>query len=114
MKIWIDAQLPPTLANWLTVTFDEVEAFALRDLALRDARDIEIFEAARAENAAIMTKDSDFIDLACRLGTPPQILWLTCGNVTNRNLRRLLLKTLSQAIEQLSAGEAIVEISDFA
>gem|GEM_PF-6274251 len=21
MKIWIDAQLPPTLANWLTDTF---------------------------------------------------------------------------------------------
>jgi predicted nuclease of predicted toxin-antitoxin system len=28
---------------------------ALRDLSLRDAQDIEIFEAARAENAVIMT-----------------------------------------------------------
>jgi predicted nuclease of predicted toxin-antitoxin system len=84
MKIWIDAQLPPTLANWLTTTFD-LEAVALRDLSLRDAKDIDIFEAARAENAVIMTKDSDFIDLVCRLGVPPRILWLTCDNVTNRN-----------------------------
>jgi len=61
MKIWIDAQLPPTLANWLVATF-EVEAFALRDLSLRDAQDIKIFEAARTENVVIMTKDSDFID----------------------------------------------------
>ena len=76
MKIWIDAQLPPTLANWLTETFD-LDAEALRDLALRDARDLEIFEAAREEFAVIMTKDSDFIDLVCRLGSPPQILWLT-------------------------------------
>jgi len=60
MKIWIDAQLPPTLANWLTETFG-LEASALRDLALRDAQDLEIFEAARAENAVIMTKDSEFI-----------------------------------------------------
>jgi HTH-type transcriptional regulator/antitoxin HigA len=46
MKIWIDAQLPPTLANWLTETFG-LEASALRDLALRDAQDMEIFEAAQ-------------------------------------------------------------------
>jgi predicted nuclease of predicted toxin-antitoxin system len=36
MKIWVDAQLPPTLANWLTTTFN-LEDAALRDLALRDA-----------------------------------------------------------------------------
>ena len=75
MKIWVDAQLPATLANWLFITFG-LEAAALRDLSLRDAQDMEIFEAARAENAVIMTKDSDFIDLVCRLGGPPQILWL--------------------------------------
>ena len=111
MKIWVDAQLPPTLADWLTNNFG-LEADALRDLALRDAQDIEIFEAARAKNAVIMTKDSDFIDLVCRLGTPPQILWLTCGNVTNRNLRQLLTATLPDALERLRQGEMIVEISN--
>ena len=40
MKIWIDAQLPPNLANWLSVTFS-IEASSLRDLSLRDAQDIE-------------------------------------------------------------------------
>jgi predicted nuclease of predicted toxin-antitoxin system len=29
MKIWIDAQLPPTLANWLNRNFD-VEAISLK------------------------------------------------------------------------------------
>jgi predicted nuclease of predicted toxin-antitoxin system len=111
MKVWIDAQLPPTLANWLSVTFG-LAAAAVRDLSLRDAQDIEIFEAARAENAVIMTKDSDFIDLVCRLGTPPQILWMTCGNVTTRNLRQLLTATLPDALEQLRQGEIIVEISN--
>ena len=111
MKIWVDAQLPPTLANWLSSTFG-LEASALRDLLLRDAQDIEIFEAARVENAVILTKDSDFIDLVCRLGTPPKILWLTCGNVTNRNLRQLLSATLPDALEQLRQGAMIVEISN--
>lgn len=111
MKIWVDAQLPPTLAVWLSETFD-LQATALVDLGLRDAQDIEIFEAARAENALIMTKDSDFIDLVCRLGTPPQILWLTCGNVTNRNLRQLLTATLPNALERLQKREIIVEINN--
>jgi predicted nuclease of predicted toxin-antitoxin system len=111
MKVWLDAQLPPALAAWLRATF-ELEAFALRELALRDAQDIEIFEAAKTQNVVIMTKDSDFIDLVCRLGSPPQILWLTCGNVTNRNLRQLLTATLPRALEQLEQGERIVEISN--
>jgi predicted nuclease of predicted toxin-antitoxin system len=111
MKIWIDAQLPPTLASWLTQTFT-IEADSLRDLGLRDARDIDIFEAARAtDDVVIMTKDSDFVDLVCRLGVPPSIIWLTCGNVTNRNLRNLLTTTFPLAIEQLQQGEPIVEIS---
>jgi predicted nuclease of predicted toxin-antitoxin system len=111
MNIWIDAQLPPILASWLNTTF-EVNAVALRDFGLRDAKDVEIFEAARVANAVIMTKDSDFVDLVCRLGSPPQILWLTCGNVTNRNLRQLLIVTFPDALERLRQGEIIVEISN--
>jgi predicted nuclease of predicted toxin-antitoxin system len=111
MKIWIDAQLPPTLAIWIRDTF-AIQAFSLKDIGLRDAKDIEIFEAARTSNVIIMTKDSDFVDLVCRLGTPPQIIWLTCGNVTNRNLRQLLNVTLADALEELRQGEMIVEISN--
>lgn len=110
MNIWIDAQLPPMLASWLSEQFN-VDAFSLKDLSLRDAQDLEIFEAARAEHAVIMTKDSDFIDLVCRLGTPPQIIWVTCGNVTNRYLRQLLEKTFTDALEELRQGVNIVEIS---
>jgi predicted nuclease of predicted toxin-antitoxin system len=110
MIIWIDAQLPPTLAEWIVETFG-VTAVSLRELGLRDAKDIEIFEAARQPNVVIMSKDSDFVDLVCRLGTPPQILWLTCGNVTNRNLKQLLQATLLTAIDQLQQGELVVEIS---
>jgi predicted nuclease of predicted toxin-antitoxin system len=48
MNFWIDAQLPPSLAFWLTATFG-VTAMALRDLELRDAGDLDIFNAARNE-----------------------------------------------------------------
>lgn len=111
MKIWIDAQLPPSLAPWITHNFD-VTALSLKALSLRDAKDIEIFEAAKFADAIIMTKDSDFIDLVCRLGSPPKIIWITCGNVTNRNLRQLLTATLSEALLQLRQGESVVEINN--
>ena len=110
MIIWVDAQLPPTLAAWIVETFG-VTALSLKELGLRDAKDTEIFEAAVQPSLVIMTKDSDFVDLVCRLGSPPQILWLTCGNVTNQNLRRILTSTLPEAIVQLQQGESVVEIS---
>jgi predicted nuclease of predicted toxin-antitoxin system len=81
MKIWVDAHLSPTIATWISSTFG-VTALALRDIGLRDAEDPEIFEAAKAQGIIFMTKDSDFVDLVDRLGSPPQIIWLTCGKLS--------------------------------
>ncbi|MBO9999473.1 MAG: DUF5615 family PIN-like protein [Cyanobacteria bacterium SID2] len=110
MTIWVDAHLSPAITTWMTSTFG-VEAIALRDLGLRDAEDPEIFEAAKAQEAIVMTKDSDFVDLVDRLGAPPQIIWLTCGNTSNARLREILSETLPRALELLAAGETLVEIS---
>ncbi|MDP1659398.1 MAG: DUF5615 family PIN-like protein [Methylotenera sp.] len=111
MKYWIDAQLPPSLAAWLAEQFS-VNAVALRDIGLRDAEDDEIFKVARLQNAVVITKDSDFVDLVLRLGAPPQILWITCGNVSNIHLRKLLSATFESAHQMLKNGELIVEIGD--
>lgn len=110
MTLWVDAQLSPSIATWISTTFG-IEAIALRDLGLRDAEDYEIFEAAKARNAIVLTKDSDFVDLVDRLGAPPQIIWLTCGNTSNARLREILGETLPRALELLAAGETLVEIS---
>lgn len=111
MNFWLDAQLPPSLAVWLSGNF-KVEAYALRDLGLRDAMDTEIFEAARHSGIVVVTKDNDFVELVLRLGAPPQILWLTCGNLTNAHLRQLLAATFANAHDLLVNGEPIVEIGD--
>ena len=82
-----------------------------RDVGLRDAEDLEIFEAAKAQGVIVMTKDKDFVDLVARLGAPPQIIWLTCGNTSNARLQEILSTTLLEALELLGAGEVLVEIS---
>ncbi len=63
MKLWIDAQLSPSLAKWITENFDRIEAIAIRDLGLRDAEDQVIFFSARSAEATVMTKDGDFLEL---------------------------------------------------
>ncbi|HRE16126.1 MAG TPA: DUF5615 family PIN-like protein [Rhodocyclaceae bacterium] len=111
MIFWIDAQLPPTLAEWLAQTFS-VQALSLRDLGLRDARDREIFFAARQAGAVVISKDSDFVDLVEALDIPPQILWVTCGNATNQRLRTVFATTFPQALNLLREGRPVVEIAD--
>jgi predicted nuclease of predicted toxin-antitoxin system len=46
------------------------------------------------------------------MGLPPQLLWITCGNVTNRRLQNQLAQVFPQAKKLPASGEAIVEIAD--
>lgn len=111
MKIWLDAHISPAIAGWISERYG-VTALAIRDLGLRDASDEEIFMRAREADAVLLSKDNDFIRLNEKLGQPPKILWLTCGNTSNENLKRILDITLEDAIKILQAGDAIVEISE--
>lgn len=109
MIIWVDAQLSPAIATWLTNTFG-VQSIAVRDLGLREAADRAIFLAAKSASVAVMTKDSDFVMLLENLGPPPQVIWLTCGNTSNARLKQILTNALPRAIELLESGEPLVEV----
>ena len=110
MRIWVDAQMSPAIAMWISSNY-AVSAVAIRDLGLREAEDKEIFETARQENAVVMTKDSDFVLLLDKLGPPPQVIWITCGNTSNARLKEILTNTLPKALDLLNFGEKLVEIS---
>jgi predicted nuclease of predicted toxin-antitoxin system len=111
VTIWLDAQLSPALATWISETLD-VTCKAVRELGLRDAADGQIFEAARAAAAVVMTKHADFVRLLERHGPPPHVLWVTCGNTSNQVLRQLLRRVWPDVRAMLEAGESLVEISD--
>ncbi len=108
MILWIDAQLSPAL-GWIRSTFG-IFAVALRDLGLRDAKDREIFLAARREVATVFTKDSDFIRLVQELGSPPQVILITCGNTSNAYLGQILQRALPHALKLIESGETVVEV----
>ena len=54
MRVWVDAQLSPRIARWLSARF-AVEATPVRDLGLREASDERIFDAVRSAGAVGLT-----------------------------------------------------------
>jgi predicted nuclease of predicted toxin-antitoxin system len=111
VKIWVDAQLSPALAPWLSSTFG-VDAVSVSRMRMRDAEDSEIFWAAREAGAAVRTKDRDFVELLERFGVPPHILWVTAGNTSNSRMREILLSAFPDALALLRSGEPLVELAD--
>jgi predicted nuclease of predicted toxin-antitoxin system len=83
----------------------------VRYAPLRDAPDEEIFLAARKAGAHIMTKDSDFVRIPDRLGPPPTIIWLTCGNTSVAAMINIFTARLGAPLALCEAGEPLIEIS---
>ena len=107
---WVDAQLPPSLARWLT-QYAGIEAHHVSEFDLLTAEDPVIFDVARAKHVdVIVTKDDDFVILLDRHGPPPQVVWVTCGNIRNQELRELMLSAWPRVEALLRAGEPLVEI----
>ena len=85
---------------------------SVRDLELQRASDLEIFHAARAAGVLVMTKDADFAELVTRLGAPPQVVLVTCGNTSNAHLRQVLASAWPSVFALLQNGEPLVEVGD--
>jgi len=110
MKFWIDVQLSPALAPWLHETFG-VQVFSVEWLGLQEANDRSIFFAAREANAVVITKDQDFVHLLNQLGPPPQVVWVTCGNTSNAQMREILQQNFQKVFSLLQSGESLIEIT---
>lgn len=109
MTIWLDNHLSPALATWIAAEFGET-CVQVRDVGLARASDKAIFDAARAAASVFITKDRDFAELVTRLGPPPSIVLLSCGNTSNAYLRTMLRDQLVAALALARGGEPLVEI----
>ena len=58
----------------------------------------------------ILSKDEDFPRLVSQRGPPPQIVWLRCGNVTNRELWRIVVTAWPRIRSLLSESEPLIEV----
>ena len=112
MTLLVDAQLSPSIAKWINENFSDINAISVWNSGLRAASDRHIYDFAKENGFVILSKDADFLDLIDRLGSPPKVIWVTCGNTSNASMREIFSKTLQTSCDILQSGENMVEISD--
>ncbi|WP_017733714.1 DUF5615 family PIN-like protein [Nafulsella turpanensis] len=92
MKLLFDQNISPKIVKQLEDIFPEAKQ--VRHLGLENASDIQIFEFAKKNGYAVVTFDSDFVDLNVIKGFPPKIIWLKTGNLTTKAISELIHKNL--------------------
>ena len=68
-------------------------------LGLEQATDCEIWEWAGEHDFTIVSKDSDFRDLAASSVPPPKAIWLRVGNASTEQIEQLLYANSGRILE---------------
>jgi len=107
MKFLVDAQLPPTLAEWLkTKGFDAIHPIEVEGgLSMTDT---QLWKIELSEQRIIISKDRDFRERAL-LKSPPKVVHIMVGNCSNADLFLRLEKVWTNVIEVLK-GEVKVAV----
>ena len=88
MKLIFDENVSPRLVNGLADEYPD--STHVRDSGLRGGEDRQIWDYARTQGFAIVSKDTDFRDRSFVEGFPPKIIWLDVGNAGTAAIESLL------------------------
>lgn len=104
----VDNQLPLALARHLQ-SFG-LEAAHVSEAGLERARDREIWDYAKTNGCAIVSKDEDFLYLSASDATGPPFIWVRLGNCRNSSLLAAFDAVLPQLLSSVDAGAKVIEI----
>jgi predicted nuclease of predicted toxin-antitoxin system len=88
VKLLFDENLSRRLVNHLADAFPETSHVTAA--GLERATDREVWEYAGNNGFVLVSKDSDFNDLAFVNGPPPKVIWLRVGNAPTNDIAELL------------------------
>lgn len=88
MKLLFDQNLSPKLVARLIDYFPGSAHVQME--GLDRASDAEVWEHARVNGFAIVTKDDDFNELSVVRGSPPKVVWLRTGNCSTTRVESIL------------------------
>jgi predicted nuclease of predicted toxin-antitoxin system len=97
MKLLFDQNLPRSLVNRFEEAFPGSKHVVT--LGLSTATDATLYEYARDQEYAIVSKDSDFRQLSFVLGAPPKVIWLRVGNSSVKELVEVFGKNVSRILD---------------
>jgi len=102
VRLLLDQNLSRRLVGMLRDAFPGSVHVAEIDLGA--ATDREIWDHAKEHGLVLMSKDSDFRQLAFLHGPPPKVVWLRVGNATTAAIANVVLDHVG-AIEAFVANE---------
>jgi len=102
VKFLVDAQLPRKLAELLESLGHD--ARHTLDLPAKNrTSDETLRQLAQDEDRVLVTKDSDFVDSFMVRGLPPKLLFVTTGNMANKDLLTLFRASLPAIVDALES-----------
>lgn len=108
MLLLLDANLAPGLAKHLRAA--GYDCSHVTDVLPADAADRAIALTANRLGAVLVTKDADFVNLKAEGTLAGALVWLRCGNMSNRRLAEVLVPPMPGVADAVAAGEAVVEV----
>lgn len=108
MKFIIDAQLPFSLADWLTKK-GHPSTHTLSLPRRNKSTDVEILQVALSESRIVISKDSDFYESFIVNQKPEKLLLISTGNISNEELLMLLEQNLTSIID-LFKTHSLIEL----
>jgi len=109
MKFIVDAQLPRRLARQLADAGHDAKHTLDLERGNRTV-DGEIRLVAIREGRVVVSKDEDFVTAYLVHGSPPKLLLVSTGNISNDALSRLVAMNLPALVTALSSHD-FVELS---
>jgi predicted nuclease of predicted toxin-antitoxin system len=97
VKLLLDQNLSRRLVAALADLYADSTHVALSNLDR--AGDAEVWEFARSEGLAIVTKDTDFHHLALLRGPPPKVISISLGNCQTAEVEQLLRDRVDDVVE---------------
>jgi predicted nuclease of predicted toxin-antitoxin system len=88
VKLLLDENLSPRLCAALQDLFPD--SIHVRDVGLASADDALVWDYAARQGLVVVTKDADFNQRAFLLGPPPKVVWIRRGNVSTRDIEKLI------------------------
>ena len=110
MKFLVDANLPFKLTLLLrNKGFDVIHTDNLPNK--EQTTDREIRENSLEEERIVISKDSDFLDSHLIIGVPKKFLYISTGNIINRELFDLVENNIDQ-IKELFVTYNLIELNN--
>ncbi len=100
MKLLLDQNLSHRLAGRLDDLFPQ--STHVRLVQLDRASDDKLWEYAKSNGYCIVTQDADFAERSRLYGSPPNVVWLRCGNCTPLQVERMLRQNAPVIIEMIN------------